>query len=154
MSFSKTFRLHSMIAGISYVFQSIKFTSVCWAFPCKIPLQFSCASFADLMGLADITLAGTHWSFKVFNWSWMYNAASKHRTEVFADPFFLFCTFELSVLGRMTLAQRNCELWWFAAEKEMLLRGAHGCMSLTAAQWQLLTYCFWHLFLVYACSEV
>lgn len=48
--------------------------------------------------------------------------------------FFLFCTFELSVLARLTLAQRNCELWWFSAEKKMLLRGTHGCMSLTAAQ--------------------
>lgn len=42
---------------------------------------------------------------------------SKYRTEVFTDSFFLFCTFELSVLGRLALAQRNCELWWFSAEK-------------------------------------
>lgn len=146
-----------MIAGISYVFQSIKITSECWAFPCKISQWFFCASFAGLMGLADVTLAGTHWGFKVFNWSSMYGAVLQIQDWGIYWSFFLFCTFELSVLGRLTLAHRNCELWWFSAEKEMLLRGTKllsGWMSLTAAQWQLFTYCFWHLFLVCACSEV
>lgn len=144
-----------MIAGISYVFQSIKITFVCWAFPCKIPQWFSCASFADMMGLADVTLAGTHRGFKIFNWSWMYSAVLQTQDlRYLLIPFFLFCTFELSILGRLTLAQRNCELWWFSAEKEMLLRGTGGCMSLTAAQWQLFSFFFWHLFWVCACSEV
>lgn len=137
-----------MIAGISYVFQSIKITAVCWASSCKTLLWFSCASFAELMGLADVTLAGTHWGFKVFNWSRMYSVALQIQDwGIYWSFFFLFCTFELSNPGRLALAQRNCELWWFSAEKETLLRGTCGCMSLTAAQWRHFNYCFWHLFL-------